>query len=148
MPDMHYLMDCMAHHKYWSKIDMTDAYEQIRIEPDCIQHTGFSMPYRMFKSNVMQQGDCNAPSMFQWVLTWVLHDQIGMDIHAWFYDIFTGTNTVKQYNECLLWVYTCLKDEKLYISKKKFDPLLQFWTYWAAKLMLMESMLTLTNWLN
>ena len=74
MPDMHYLMDCMARHKYWSKIDMMDAYEQIRIEPDFIQHTGFSMPYRTFESNVMQQGDCNAPSMFQRVLTWVLRD--------------------------------------------------------------------------
>ncbi len=45
-----------------------------------------------------------------------------MDVHAWFDDIFTGTNTVKQHNEHLLWVYTRLKDKKLYISKKKFDP--------------------------
>src|SRR5258707_2442792 len=45
-----------------------------------------------------------------------------MDVHAWFDDIFTGTNTVKQHNKCLLWVYTHLKDKKLYISKKKFDP--------------------------
>ena len=29
MPDMHYLMDCMACHKYRSKIDMMDVYEQI-----------------------------------------------------------------------------------------------------------------------
>src|SRR5258707_9872577 len=45
-----------------------------------------------------------------------------MDVHAWFDDIFTGTNTVKQHNKCLLWVYTRLKDKKLSISKKKFDP--------------------------
>ncbi len=122
MPDMHYLMDCMACHKYHSKINMTDAYEQIRIEPDCIQYTGFAMPYGTFESNVMQQGDCNAPSTFQQVLTWVFCDWIGMDVHAWFDDIFTGTNTVKEHNECLLWTYTHLKDKKLYISKKKFDP--------------------------
>src|SRR5258707_9624951 len=78
MPNMRYLMDCMVRCKYCSKIDMTDAYEQIRIDPDCIQYTGFSTPYRMFESNVMQQGDCNAPSTFQHVLTWVLRDQIGM----------------------------------------------------------------------
>ena len=101
---------------------MTDAYEQIQIEPDCIQYTGFAMPYGTFKSNVMQQGDCNAPSTFQQVLTWVFHDWISMDVHAWFDDIFAGTNTVKEHNECLLWTYTHLKDEKLYISKKKFDP--------------------------
>src|SRR6266436_2936350 len=45
-----------------------------------------------------------------------------MDVHAWFDDIFTGTNTVKEHNDQLLWVYTCLRDEKLYISKKKFNP--------------------------
>ena len=122
MPNMRYLMDCMAHCKYWSKIDMTDAYEQICIEPDCIKHTGFSTPYGTFESNIMQQGDRNAPSTFQHVLTWVLHDRIGMDVHAWFDDIFTGTNSVEDHNVCLLWVYAHLKDEKLYISKKKFDP--------------------------
>src|SRR5258708_16764837 len=74
MPDMCYLMDCMVHCKYHSKIDMTDAYEEIRIKPDCIQHTGFSMPYGTFESNIMQQGDCNAPLTFQCVLTWVLRD--------------------------------------------------------------------------
>src|SRR5258708_1990217 len=45
-----------------------------------------------------------------------------MDVHGWFDDIFTGTDSVKNHNERLLWVYTCLKDEQLYISKKKFDP--------------------------
>jgi len=44
---------------------MTDAYEQIHIQPECIEHSGFSTPYGTFKSNVMQQGDCNAPSTFQ-----------------------------------------------------------------------------------
>ncbi len=78
MPNMHYLMDCMVHCKYCSRIDMMDAYEQICIKPDCIQYTGFSTLYRAFESNVMQQGDCNAPSTFQCVLTWVLRDQIGM----------------------------------------------------------------------
>src|SRR5258705_13009816 len=45
-----------------------------------------------------------------------------MGIHAWFDDIFTGTSTVKEHNEWLLWVYTHLRDKKLYISKKKFNP--------------------------
>src|SRR5258705_13434181 len=101
---------------------MTDAYEQIRIEPDCVQYSGFATPYRTFESNVMQQGDCNAPSTFQRVLTWVFRERIGMDVHAWFDDIFTGTNTIEEHNERLLWVYSRLKAERLYISRKKFNP--------------------------
>src|SRR5258708_8783778 len=45
-----------------------------------------------------------------------------MDVHAWFDNIFIGTNTIKDHNERLLWVYTHLKEEKLFISQKKFDP--------------------------
>ncbi len=122
LPDMRYLMDSMAQKRYQSKINMTDAYEQIHIETDCVQYSRFATPYGTFESNVMQQGDCNAPSTFQWVLTWVFHDRISMGIHAWFDDIFTGTSTVKEHNEWLLWVYTHLRDKKLYISKKKFNP--------------------------
>src|SRR5260370_3001914 len=73
----------------------------------------------------MQQGDCNAPSTFQCVLTWVFHDQIGMDIHVWFDDIFIGMDTIQEHNQHLLWVYEHLKEEKLYISCKKFDPYAQ-----------------------
>ncbi len=84
---------------------MTNAYEQICIEMDCIQYSSFATPYGTFKSNIMWQGDCNAPSTFQQVLTWVFHEQISMDVHAWFNDIFTGTNTIREHNDQLLWVY-------------------------------------------
>ncbi len=43
-------------------------------------------------------------------------------MHVWFNDIFIGMNTIQEHNECLLWVYEHLKEEKLYISCKKFDP--------------------------
>src|SRR6266478_10217990 len=95
------------------------------MEKDCIKHTGFATPYGTFESNVMQQGDCNAPSTFQHVLTWVFHDQIGLDVHIWFNDIFIGMDTIQEHNQHLLWVYEHLKEEKLYISHKKFDPYAQ-----------------------
>src|SRR5260370_38250662 len=48
-----------------------------------------------------------------------------MDIHVWFDDIFIGTDMIQEHNQRLLWVYECLKEEKLYISHKKFDPYAQ-----------------------
>ncbi len=98
MPDMQAIMDSMARKRYQSKIDMTDTYEQICIEPECIKHSGFSTPYGTFESNVMQQGDCNALSMFQWVLTWVFCDRIGLDVHVWFNDIFIGMDSIQEHN--------------------------------------------------
>ena len=123
MPDMRFLMDSLARNMYRSKIDMTDAYEQIRVEPDCVPLTAFSVPWGTYLSNVLQQGDCNGPSTFQRVMTWTLREHIGRAVHAWIDDILVGTDSVTDHNEKLLWVYSRLKAERLYISRKKFEPL-------------------------
>ncbi len=101
---------------------MTDAYEQIHVEMDCVLLTAFATPWGTYVSNVLQQGDCNGPSTFQRVISWALREEIGLTIHVWFDDIFTGTDTVLKHNEKLMWVYLCLKEEWLYISHKKFEP--------------------------
>ena len=44
MPDMRFLMDSLARNKYRSKINMTDAYEQIRVEPKSVPLTSFALP--------------------------------------------------------------------------------------------------------
>lgn len=54
----------IAQAKYCSKIDLFNAYEQVHIEPEDISKTAFVTVFRMFKSNVMQQGNCNAPATF------------------------------------------------------------------------------------
>src|SRR5258707_14698255 len=59
---------------------------------------------------------------FQRVVSWALREEIRLAIHAWFNDIFTGTDTVLKHNEKLMWVYLHLKEEQLYISHKKFEP--------------------------
>ena len=44
------------------KLDMTEAYEQMHIRPEDVGKTTFSTIFGMFQSQVMQMGDCNAPS--------------------------------------------------------------------------------------
>ena len=43
-------------------------------------------------------------------------------MHAWFDDIFMGTNMVTAHNVDLMRVYIILKKEQLYIRHKKFQP--------------------------
>ena len=111
MLDMCFIMDSLTRNKYQSKIDMTNAYKQIRVEMDCVSLTAFATPWGTYVSNVLQQGDCNGPSTFQHVVSWALREEIGLAIHAWFDNIFTGTDSVLLHNEKLLWVYTRLKEE-------------------------------------
>jgi len=62
----------VARVRYHSKIDLSNAYEQVRMEPEDIKKTAFSTIFGTFLSQVMQQGDCNAPATFQRLMTVVV----------------------------------------------------------------------------
>ncbi len=70
-PDQDQIRMEVARVKYRSKIDMTDAYEQIRVEPADVEKTAFALVFGTFVSHTMQQGDCNAPATFQRLMMWI-----------------------------------------------------------------------------
>jgi len=57
LPDQDVIRLDIARAKIHSKIDLSDAYEQIHIIPEDVHKTAFAMIYRTFMSNIMQQGD-------------------------------------------------------------------------------------------
>ena len=54
----------IARAKYHLKIDLSKVYKQVQIELEDIWKMAFTTIYGTFISQVMQQGDCNAPVMF------------------------------------------------------------------------------------
>jgi hypothetical protein len=48
-----------------SKIDLSDAYDQIRVWTEDVDKTAFATITGTYVSHIMQQGDCNAPATFQ-----------------------------------------------------------------------------------
>ena len=58
-PDQDQIRMDIARVKYRSKIDLLNAYEQVRVEPEDVKKTAFSTVFSTFLSQVMQQGDCN-----------------------------------------------------------------------------------------
>ena len=64
-PDQDIIRNDMAWATYRSKLNMSKAYEQIHIVPEHIHKMAFPTVLGMFRSQVMQMGDCNTPSMFQ-----------------------------------------------------------------------------------
>ena len=64
-PDQDIIHNDMARAAYHSKLDMSEAYEQIRIILEHVHKTAFATVLGTFRSQVMQMGDCNAPSTFQ-----------------------------------------------------------------------------------
>ena len=68
-PDQDIIHNDIARVAYRSKLDMSKAYEQIRIVPEHVHKTVFATVLGTFRSQVMQMRDCNAPSMFQRLMT-------------------------------------------------------------------------------
>jgi hypothetical protein len=65
LPDQDQIRMDVARAKYCSKIDLSNAYEQIRIEPEDVHKTAFSTVFGTYHSQVLQQGDTNGPATYQ-----------------------------------------------------------------------------------
>ena len=109
----------VAKAKYRSKIDMSDAYEQIRIEPEDVDKTAFATVYGTFISHTMQQGDCNAPATFQRLMTMTFREFIGRFVHVYLDDIFVFSNSVKEHENHLKLVFDQLRSFSFYLQESK-----------------------------
>jgi len=65
LPDQELIREDVAQARYRSKINLVDAYEQVRVRPEDVHKTAFTTITGTYVSNVVQQGDCNAPTTFQ-----------------------------------------------------------------------------------
>ena len=109
------------HSKYCLKIDLSNAYEQVRIELEDIWKTAFTMIYGTFISQVMQQGDCNAPTTFQCLMTVIFRDHFGHCIHLYLDDIFVYSNTLEDHEQHLRIVFNKLEKADFYLEQEKCD---------------------------
>lgn len=120
-PDQDQIRMDVAKAKYRTKIDMSDAYEQIRVEDDDVWKTAFATTMGTFVSLVMQQGDCNAPATFQRLMTHVFRDFIGDFVHVYLDDIFVFSDSIEDHQRHLQLVFERLRKEELYLSTSKCD---------------------------
>ena len=78
------------------------------------------MPFGMFNSRVMNQGECNAPSIFMRFINFVMQDFLGIFVHIYIDDICIYSQTKKDHiSHCIREVCQHLKEYKLYASPKK-----------------------------
>ena len=120
-PDQDCIRNDVARAPFRSKIDLTEAYEQVRIVPEDVKKTAFSTIFGTFESLVMQQGDCNAPSTFQRLMTRIFFKQIGKFVHVYLDDIFVFSYSIEEHEQHLEEVFAVLRRAKLYLSGSKLD---------------------------
>ncbi|GJE94878.1 hypothetical protein PsYK624_110540 [Phanerochaete sordida] len=120
-PDQEQIRMDVARAPFRSKIDLLDAYEQIRVEPDDVGKTAFATVYGTMLSNVMQQGDCNGPATFQRLMTHVFRDYIGIFVHVYLDDIFIYSDSEEDHERHLRTVFETLRESHLFLKAKKCD---------------------------
>ena len=111
----------IARAKFRSKLDMTEAYEQMHIRPEDVGKMTFSTIFSTFQSQVMQMGDCNAPSTFQWLMTAIFWDFLGRFVHVYLDDIFIYSQSIREHIEHTMKVLQRLRESQFYLSRSKLD---------------------------
>jgi IS5 family transposase len=106
LPDQDAIREDVARAKYRSKINLADTYKQVRVEPNDMQKTVFSTIMGTYISNVVQQGDCNAPATFQRLMTAIFRDVIGRSHHAFIDDIFIYSDSLEDHERHLRIVFS------------------------------------------
>jgi len=115
-PDQDVIQHDIARAAYRSKLDMSEAYEQIRVRPEDVPKTAFATIFSTFVSRVMQQGDCNAPLTFQRLMTAVFREYIVNFVHIYLDDIFIYSSSIEEHEEHLRMVFNKLCEAQLYLS--------------------------------
>ena len=121
LPDMMEVRNRLASHRFRSKIDFKQAYEQIRIAEDSVQFSGFVTPNGTFVSRVMQQGDSNAPETMHRVCEMMFRESIGRFLDAFYDDILVYSQTRRAHLRYLEIIFSTLRHYRFFISRSKVD---------------------------
>ena len=108
-PDQDTIRNACARVHFRMKLDMSDAYEQIHVDPDDIWKTAFATVVGTLLSNVMQKGGCNAPSTFQQLMSRLFRRQIGRYVFVYLDGIFYST-MIEEHEEHLKVVFEILRE--------------------------------------
>src|SRR6202040_1776661 len=108
-PDQEQIRNDVAQGKYRLMIDMFNAYKQIHVKLSDVWKTAFATIYGTFVSHTMQQGDCNAPARFQWLMTVIFQEYIGRFVHVYLDDIFVFSNSIEEHKKHLRLVFDKLR---------------------------------------
>ena len=116
LPDQDIICEDITWAKIRLKIDLSDAYKQVQMQLEDVDKMAFATISGTYVSMVMQQGDCNAPARFQWLMTAIFWYIIGKFMHVYLDDIFVYSNTTEEHECHLKVVLNWLRENSLYLK--------------------------------
>ena len=119
LPDIEGMLRRTASKPFRTTLDLKDAYEQIRIVPEHVRRSVVTTPDGNMVSQVIQQGDCNAPATYQALMNFLFSSYIGRFMDIYLDDIVIYSDTLEEHLMQVKLIVDILRREKLYLSRSK-----------------------------
>ena len=107
--------------KYFSKFDMQNGYNRLRIGQGEEWKTAFRCRYGLYEYQVMPFGLCNAPGTFQHFVNDTFREYLDDFLVAYLDDLLIYSNTLKEHKQHVRLILQCLQDAGLYLKLSKCE---------------------------
>lgn len=119
MPHIQGMFDRLKGACWYSKLDLKQGFNQIRIKEEDTHKTGFSCSSGHYEWLVMPFGLCNAPATFQSLMQFVLAERLNKGVVVFIDDILIYSTNKEDHLQDIEWVLTQLDKWKLYAAARK-----------------------------
>ena len=119
LPKISDCLDAVSGSMYFSTLDLTSGYNQVRVAEEDIPKTAFVTKYGLFESPFMSFGLCNAPATFQRVMELALQGLQWATCLIYIDDIIVFSATEDEHLERLRGVLQRLQDAGLKVRPSK-----------------------------
>ena len=113
------LLDRLHKAKVFTKLDLRNAYHQIRIKDGDEWKTAFRTAHGLYEYQVTPMGLCNAGGTFQAYINDVLREFLDDFCEAMLDDIMIYSDTHQEHEKHVILVLTALRKAQLYVKAEK-----------------------------
>jgi Reverse transcriptase (RNA-dependent DNA polymerase) len=112
-------MSYLYNKKFFSKLDLKSAYNQLHMHKGSQKLTALATPYGNYEYTVMPFGLCNAPAIFQRFITAILNPILGLNCQVYLDDIIVVSVNQQEHTELLKKVFSLLSSNGIIANAEK-----------------------------
>ena len=121
LPLISEVIDRLRTAKYFTKLDIKDAYHNIRVRHGDEWKTAFRTRYGLFEYTVMPFGLTNAPATFQRWINGILSQELDVCCIAYLDDVLIYSDTLEQHQKDVLRIMKRLKEAGIKLKPTKCE---------------------------
>jgi hypothetical protein len=119
LPRINILFDQLTGAKVFSKIDLSLGYHQIKIHPEDVSKTAFSIRYGLYEYLVMSFGLTNIHAHFMYLMNSVFMPELDKFVVVFIDDILVYSKNEEEHVQHLQIILQRLRDHQLYANFSK-----------------------------